>query len=193
MTPITRRTVLKQAFIVAGGIIFLPACNQHTDTATTTTQEALADTLIPGHTTPADTTPGHTTPGDTTPGHTTPADTTLGAKAVGAHAFAQKMIRDCYPQKQQQQFARGLRAFEAEAQKRYGRSFADCDQTQRNAFISALDEIPPTQDDLAYFFHENKSLVIRGWLGSQYFLTKIEVYELVPGRWHGCVPVTKKS
>ena len=164
--PISRRTALKQAFIVAGGVIFLPACAHHSDT--TPTPEALADTLIP-------------------------ADTTLGAKAVGAHSFALKMMRDCYPQKQQQQFARGLRAFEAEAQKRYGRSFADCDQTQRNAFVAALDKLPPTQDDLAYFFHENKSLVIRGWLGSQYFLTKIEVYELVPGRWHGCVPITKKS
>jgi hypothetical protein len=173
MTPITRRTALKQAFIVAGGTIFLPACTQHTDTTPTTTAEALADTLIPG---------------DTTPG-----DSTLGAKAVGAHAFALKMIRDCYPQKQQQQYARGLQAFEAEAKKRYGKPFADCDQTQRNAFLAELDKIPGTQNDLAYFFHENKSLVIRGWLGSQYFLTKIEVYELVPGRWHGCIPITKKS
>lgn len=164
--PISRRIALKQAFIVAGGIIFLPACTQHTDTSTT--PEALADTLIP-------------------------ADTTLGAKAVGAHLFAQKMVHDCYPQKQQQQYARGLQAFETEAKKRYGKPFTDCDQTQRNAFVAALDKIPPAQNDLAYFFHENKSLVIRGWLGSQYFLTKIEVYELVPGRWHGCVPVTKKS
>ena len=48
-------------------------------------------------------------------------------------------------------------------------------------------------DDLHAFYRTNKRLVIRGYLGSQYFLTKIEVYELVPGRWHGCVPVTKKS
>lgn len=165
--PISRRTALKQAFIVAGGTIFLPACTQHAND-TTTTAEALADTLIP-------------------------ADTTLGAKAVGAHLFAQKFMHDCYAQKQQDQYNRGLQAFETEAKKRYGKAFTDCDQTQRNEFVAALDKLSPLKDDLAYFFHENKFLVIRGWLGSQYFLTKIEVYELVPGRWHGCVPLTKKS
>jgi Gluconate 2-dehydrogenase subunit 3 len=164
--PISRRTALKQAFIVAGGVIFLPACTHHTDNSTTL--EALADTLIP-------------------------ADTTPGAKATGAHLFAQKMMQDCYPPKQQQQYARGRQAFDEQAQKQYGKAFADCDQTQRNAFVAALDASKTADDDLHYFFRQNKRLVIQGYLGSQYFLTKIEVYELVPGRWHGCVPVTKKS
>jgi hypothetical protein len=167
--PISRRMVLRQAFIVAGGAIFLPACLHHDDKEDKNAAlEALADTLIP-------------------------ADTKPGAKAVKAHLFAQKMMRDCYPEKQQQQYARGLQAFEAQAQKQYGRSFVDCDQSQRNAFVAALDNTPPTRDDLDFFYHENKRLLIQGFLGSQYFLTKIEVYELVPGRWHGCVPVTKKS
>lgn len=167
--PISRRTALRQTFIIAGGAIFLPACLHHEpkeDNAATL--EALADTLIP-------------------------ADTIPGAKAVKAHLFAQKMMRDCYPEKQQQQYARGLQAFEAQAQKQYGKSFVDCSPTQQNAFVAALDKTPKTDDDLSFFYHENKMLLIQGFLGSQYFLTKIEVYELVPGRWHGCVPVTKKS
>jgi hypothetical protein len=116
------------------------------------------------------------------------------------------MIDDCYPDIQQQQFMRGLKAFDEQARHQYGKSFANCDQKQRddlvaaiNASAAATSAAPPSTSasekttDLFFFFRENKSLVIRGYLGSQYFLTKIEVYELVPGRWHGCTPVIKKS
>ena len=177
--PITRRTALQHIFIVAGAMIILPACRHKDDQQETIeTLEALADTLLP-------------------------SDQTPGAKAVGAHLFALKMIHDCYPQAQQQQFMRGLEAFKQQARQQYGRSFADCDQSQRATFVSSINASATHQtgdpstshqtDDLSFFFRENKNLVIQGYLGSQYFLTKIEVYELVPGRWHGCTPVIKKS
>jgi hypothetical protein len=186
--PINRRTALKQAFIVAGGAIFLPACLHHKEKSGLAmhhlwledgqpeTLEALADTLLPGGSTPTD---------------------KLGAKATGAHLFALKMMDDCYPEKQQQQYLRGLRAFDQLAQTQYGKSFSSCNQTQKNTLLANLDAVAFTKntphDDLHFFYRENKRLVIQGYLGSQYFLTRIEVYELVPGRWHGCVPVTKKS
>jgi hypothetical protein len=168
--PITRRTALQHIFIVAGAMIVLPACRHKDDQQETIeTLEALADTLIPSNQIP-------------------------GAKAVGAHLFALKMIHDCYPQAQQQQFMRGLEAFKQQARQQYGRSFADCDQSQRATFVSSINASATHQTgDLSFFFRENKNLVIQGYLGSQYFLTKIEVYELVPGRWHGCTPVIKKS
>jgi hypothetical protein len=155
-------------FFVAGGVIFLTACKHEGDNQQETL-EALADTLLP-------------------------ANQTLGAKAVGAHLFALRMIQDCYPKNQQQQYFRGLTAFDAQARNQYGKPFAKCDQNQRNALVSAINASAGQKtDDLSFFFHENKDLVIQGYLGSQYFLTKIEVYELVPGRWHGCTPVIKKS
>ena len=188
--PITRRTALKQAFIIAGGSLFLPACAHHTDKSTALalhhlwlpdgqqdTLEALADTLLPAG--------------------TSPTDKTLGAKATGAHLFALRMVDDCFPEKEQQQYLRGLLAFDQLAQKQYGKSFTGCDQTQRNTLVANLDASAfaknAPEDDLHAFYRTNKRLVTRGYLRSQYFLTKIEVYELVPGRWHGCVPVTKKS
>jgi hypothetical protein len=184
--PISRRTVLKRAFIVAGGAIFLPACLQHKDKSPLVLHhiqldsdqqealEALADTLLPAG--------------------SSPSDQTLGAKAVGAHLFALKMIDDCYPDNQQQQFLRGLKAFDEQARDQYGKSFAGCDPNQQAALVSAIDaSASEKNNDLSFFFRENKNLVIRGYLGSKYFLTKIEVYELVPGRWHGCTPVIKKT
>jgi hypothetical protein len=173
-------------FIVAGSAIFLPACLHHKDKSTLAlrsillegdqqeTLEALADTLVPAG--------------------SSPSDQTLGAKAVGAHLFALKMIDDCYPDNQQQQFMRGLAAFDEQVRRQYSKSFGSCDQKQRGDLVAAIDASASEKtNDLSFFFRENKNLVIRGYLGSKYFLTKIEVYELVPGRWHGCTPVIKKS
>ena len=189
--PINRRTAFKRVFIVAGGAIFLPACLHHKDKSPLVLHniqldgdqqealEALADTLLPAG--------------------SSPSDQTLGAKAVKAHLFALKMIDDCYPASQQQQFMRGLNAFNQQARDRYGKSFAGCDPNQQAALVSSIDDATSAAStgqkttDLSFFFRENKNLVIRGYLGSKYFLTKIEVYELVPGRWHGCTPVIKKT
>jgi hypothetical protein len=192
--PISRRIALKQVFTVVGGVIFLPACyHQHKDKVTMVlgrlrvegaqqdTLEALADTLVPAG--------------------SSPGDATLGAKAVGAHLFVWRMIADCYPENQQQQFMRGLAAFEDQAFRQYGKTFASCDPKQKETLVAALDASASSQGpssgrahtDLSFFLRENKKLLIQGYLGSQYFLTKIEVYELVPGRWHGCTPVIKKT
>lgn len=161
-------------FIVAGGVVLLPACGRNTDIhdESQETLEAIADTLLP--------------PGGS-PG-------TLGAKAAGAHLFAARMIRDCYPKDQQERYRRGLEAFGQKARDQYGKPFARCEQSQKDALVSAINASAARKnDDLSFFFRENKNLVIQGYLGSQYFLTKIEVYELVPGRWHGCTPVNKMS
>jgi hypothetical protein len=39
------------------------------------------------------------------------------------------------------------------------------------------------------FFNTTKGLTIQSYIASEYFLTKVQVYELIPGRYHGCVPV----
>lgn len=177
--PITRRTALHRLFVVAGGVVLLPACGRNSDTHDDNqeTLEALADALLPAG--------------------STPTDQTLGAKAAGAHLFAARMIRDCYPKDQQEKYLRGLDAFNQQARQQYGRSFVACSQSQRDALVSAINtssqKAGQKPDDLSFFFQENKGLVMQGYLGSQYFLTKVEVYELVPGRWHGCTPVIKKS
>jgi hypothetical protein len=111
------------------------------------------------------------------------------------------MIDDCYPAGQQQQFMRGLAAFDERVRSSSGKSFTETIQMFRSLLVATFDAAAsdkntppdPSQSDLFFFFRENKKLVIRGYLGSQYFLTKIEVYELVPGRWHGCMPVIKNS
>ena len=32
-------------------------------------------------------------------------------------------------------------------------------------------------------------MTLQAFTGSQYYLTKVRVYEMAPGRFHGCVPV----
>jgi hypothetical protein len=46
-----------------------------------------------------------------------------------------------------------------------------------------------TDADVNFFYATVKRLTILAYSSSQYFLTKVQVYELVPGRWQGCIPV----
>ncbi|HEV2478171.1 MAG TPA: hypothetical protein VGS79_00845, partial [Puia sp.] len=55
--------------------------------------------------------------------------------------------------------------------------------------LTALETKKFPDQDLIFFYTTTKKLTIQAYTSSQYYLTKIQVYELVPGRWHGCVPV----
>ena len=44
------------------------------------------------------------------------------------------------------------------------------------------------ESNLKYFFKTVKGLTIQSYTASEFFMTKVQVYELVPGRYHGCVP-----
>ena len=45
------------------------------------------------------------------------------------------------------------------------------------------------ESNLIRFFKMTKGLTIQAYTASEFFLTKVQVYELVPGRYHGCVSV----
>jgi len=51
------------------------------------------------------------------------------------------------------------------------------------------DNVKDIPADVNDFYTAVKRLTIQSFVTSQYFLTKVQVYELVPGRYHGCVPV----
>jgi hypothetical protein len=36
-----------------------------------------------------------------------------------------------------------------------------------------------------------KNITIQGYLNSEYVMTNLRIFEFVPGRYHGCVPVKK--
>jgi hypothetical protein len=121
-----------------------------------------------------------------------PATSTPGAAAISAHLFALKMLDDCYTREQQQKFLKGMQQLDVAARTSYGTDFVGSGPAQREALLTAIETNQAAGDELTYGYMEMKRLTIQAYTSSRFFLTRVHVYELVPGRWHGCVPVTKE-
>ena len=118
-----------------------------------------------------------------------PATDSPGAKDISAHLFVLMMIDDCYKKKEQGQFLRGLNDFENTSREKFGKAFASCSQKEKESFLQELDSNKFSAPDLSFFYSNAKKLTIRAFTSSKHYLTKVHVYELVPSRYHGCVPV----
>ena len=173
---INRRTAIRQLTLLSVGAALLPSClhdhagaglsmkNFSVDGDQRQLLEELTSTLIPSTDTP-------------------------GAKEVSAHLFVWKMIDDCSTAADRAKFIKGMGAFDAAAKAASGKSFARCEPAQRESFLAAIEAGKTADPDLNFFYSTTKKLTILAYSSSQYFLTKIQVYEMVPSRWHGCVPV----
>jgi len=177
---IDRRTAIRQLAIISAGVTLLPSCFHEQSgkgisfnhfKVTGDQQQLLGmltATLIPTTDTP-------------------------GAKEVSADRFVWKMLDDCATDADRSKFLNGLQQFDAAAKTSGGQSFVKLDPAGREALLSAIEEKKMPGDELVFFYSTTKRLTILAYSSSQYFLTKVQVYELVPGRWHGCVPVKTKS
>lgn len=173
-----RRTAFKQLLFVSAGAALIPACMEDKSKASillknfsiSAEQEQLlaelAETIIPKTDTP-------------------------GAKDISAHLFALKMLDDCSSKEEQEKFVKGLSAFESMAKKDLGKSFTQANAAERSKLLAPLEaqKDAAQKDDAAQFYSRMKGLTIQAYTSSQFYLTKVQVYELIPGRYHGCVPL----
>ena len=90
-------------------------------------------------------------------------------------------------------FFKGMQQFDAAAKTSKGGSFVRLEPAGRESLLSAIEAKKIPDADLNFFYSTTKRLTILAYSSSQYFLTKVQVYQLVPGRWHGCVPVKQKQ
>jgi hypothetical protein len=86
-----------------------------------------------------------------------------------------------------------MKALDDASRKMTGDPFVAATGAQREAILTAIGDKKIPGDELNFFYSTARKLTILSYSSSQYFLTKVQVYELVPGRWHGCVPVTASS
>ncbi|SFD47168.1 Gluconate 2-dehydrogenase subunit 3 [Chitinophaga sp. CF118] len=173
--PVSRRTAIKQVLLVSAGIALLPSCLQKTPASVKLKnidvdgddEKMLAEltaTIIPTTTTP-------------------------GAKEVSAHLFTITMIDDCFDKERQQKWLGGMRAFEELCKKTNGHSFVKSTSTEKEVFLKILEREDPAKVPAAHFYQVTKRLTIQAYTSSEYYLTKVEEYELVPARFHGSIPV----
>ena len=178
---INRRTAIRQLAFLSVGAALLPACrddrskpdlvlkNFKVNDKQQKLLEELTATLIPTTATP-------------------------GARDVSAHLFILKMLDDCSSRADQDKFFSGLKQFEDEftARSSAGKSFVASPTPQRESFLLDIESKKLPNEELNFFYSTAKRFTILAYSSSQFFLTKIQVYELVPGRWHGCIPVQQK-
>ncbi len=175
-----RRTLLKQLVYVTGGVCLLPSCMQDTSKSSILLKKiiinndeeklmaSLAEAIIPATDTP-------------------------GAKDISAHLFALMMVDDCYETADQQKFVSGLKAFTAYAEKKYNKAFINCTPSEKGNLLTELEAKRPGNEQLDYFYSHTKKLTIQAYITSQFYLTKVQVYKLIPGHFYGCVPVKQSS
>lgn len=116
-----------------------------------------------------------------------PETSTPGAKSLKVQQFVQRMIQDCYDDKAKTTFQQGLTQTDTLAQQSYSKAFVQCDTPQR---IELLKKMSNDASSKA-FISLVKNLTIRGYTNSEYYLVNIAKFTLVPGFYHGCVPVTQ--
>lgn len=174
-----RRTVIKQLALAGGAVLLIPSCMQH-DKAKASVHlknieingdgekllASLSETMIPKSNTP-------------------------GANDIGAHLFALKMVDDCFKKDEQQKFMQGLKAFDAATKKQFSNSFPELSDVDKGKLLHDLEGKKTGEDNLNYFYSALKKLTIKAYTTSEFYLTHIQIYTLVPGHYYGCVPVTK--
>ena len=176
---IDRRTALRQLAVFSAASVLLPSClGDHSKpdlvlrhfTVTGDQQkilETFAATLIPTTDTP-------------------------GATEAGAVLFLCKMLDDCMSGADQERFFKGMQQLDPASRKVTGKSFVDAATGARESLLVAIGAGKIPGEELSFFYSTARMLTIRAYTSSPYFLTRVRVYELVPGRWHGCVPVSQK-
>ncbi len=110
-----------------------------------------------------------------------PPTDTPGAAELGSHLFALKMVDDCFEKKEQSTFMAGLKKLQGK-------------EANPAALMSAAEQ--EKDEDALAFMKAFRRLVIQGYTQSEYVMTNLLPYQLVPGKFYGCVPVestTSKS
>jgi len=176
MTNLNRRDVLKQFAVVTAGFAIIPACMQDRSKSALLLKKIivnpsdermlseLCETILPKTDTP-------------------------GAKDIAAHLFVLKMVDDCRSKEEQTRFMNGMAEFNTRCISSFGLAFIDCNEEKRNKIVEGLVADAEEKTDLISFFNTVKSLVMQAYTSSEFFLTQVQVYELVPGRYHGCVSI----
>ena len=116
-----------------------------------------------------------------------PKTDTPGAKDLNVDKFVTLMVADCYDAKAQDTFSKGIVNVDAIAKKEFSKSFAEVDAKQK---LAVLDKMANGDNETDKgFIRLVKNITIQGYLNSEYVMTNLRIYEFIPGRYHGCVPV----
>jgi len=202
-----RRSAMKQAALLAGGLAWLPSCdfspkraavaldNLELDVNYQDLLAKVAATIIPS---------SENESGDKSPSKTS----SIGAEELDLYRFILVMVDDCVEKKDQVAFSNGLQQLVPFTERYFEKPFPQEEQSANEAILIQLMEmkgVPALEDrsepalkeatqspeailkDIQGFLGMTKRYTIQGYMISEYFMTEKFPYKLVPGSYQGCV------
>ena len=169
-----RRVALKNLGILTGGIVLLPSCDFSPKKVAFTLQafqvtedqvkivQNIVDILLPKGEIP-------------------------GALELKVDEFVWVMLKDCIPEKNQNEFLSGLKKLEENSKKITGNFFNELDASEREVYLrEALADTSQENAEEQQFLNFTKNMTILGYMQSEYILTKEMPYTLIPGTFGLC-------
>lgn len=126
-----------------------------------------------------------------------PETATPGAKAAKVGSFMVVMVNDCYEEKDQAIFRKGMNTINDLSNSKYGTEFIKLAPDQRHELLLKLDAEQKEytknkkDEDPAHYFRMMKELTLYGYFTSQPGVTKAKRYMPLPGKYIGCVDYHK--
>ncbi|MCU0358052.1 MAG: gluconate 2-dehydrogenase subunit 3 family protein [Cyclobacteriaceae bacterium] len=177
-----RREVLKNLALLTGGAMLVPSCNFSKEDILSaynnlqitpslhTLLAGIADTIIP-------------------------AGNLKGAADLNVQDFILVMVNDCLPADQQQTFSSGLASFNDWCKKTGGSTFGKLSSEKKTEVILtglSLDEKSEdeTVKSIRTLLRITKRFTIQGFMMSEYIMTEVKPYKIIPGNYNGAVLLT---
>ncbi|MCD6543248.1 MAG: gluconate 2-dehydrogenase subunit 3 family protein [Flavobacteriaceae bacterium] len=177
-----RRNALKNLGLITGGIILLPSCNYSDEKVSiilnklqiTIQDEKLLKVVI---------------------ATIIPEGEILGASSLKVHNFVWVMIDDVLSEEKQRSLMNGLKLLDGKVKELSGSSFINLSENNRLTILEDIlnghikeDKSKNKKDlkDIKSFVKTAKYYAIWGYMQSEYMMTKIMPYELVPGKYGSC-------
>ncbi len=118
-----------------------------------------------------------------------PETDTPGATSVKVPEFIDLLLTEWYPTPERQRFLRGLADIDTRSRRAYGGVFLDLRATDQSALLQALDGVKGAEGSAEDAFATVKQLTIYGYFTSEPVMKDVIHYQVIPGRFDGCIPV----
>lgn len=97
------------------------------------------------------------------------------------------MTDDCISQEMQKDFLAGLNSLEEDIQKKFSKPFGKLTKEQKLNFIKELNSSKKENDKTLSFFKTVKQRTLEYFTTTEFYMRKIQMYEMAPARFLGCV------
>ena len=134
-----------------------------------------------------------------------------GAKGARVNEFIDVILTDWATESERRAFLNGLAGVDNKSNELYGKNFVDASADQQTTLLRAMDDaamaahgnrrprhgntIPEERDKQLQgsFWDVFKGITIHGYYTSEIGFTQEENLQIIPGAYHGCVPLTAEK